>query len=92
MRLYVGNLPTQVQENDLEKTFADFGQVHSVNIVRTQPLGQSVGYGFVIMPQHEQARSAMAALNGQKRYGRNLRVEKGKKRLVQRGGSGRHKG
>ena len=48
--------------------------------------------GFIIMPQHEQARSAMAVLNGQKLHGRNLRVEKEKKRLVQRGGSRRHKG
>ena len=84
MRLYIGNLATQIQEQELQKAFAAFGQVQSVSIMRAKATGESLGYGFVIMPQREEARAALEAMNGQPLKGQNLRVEKSKQRLARR--------
>ena len=84
-KVYVGNLSQQTTEEDLHQAFAAFGEVRSVNIVRARPSGDSLGYGFVTMPNWNQAKNAITAMRGHAFMGKTIRVEMGqKKRLVYR--------
>jgi RNA recognition motif-containing protein len=63
-RLYVGNLPFKVREEDLQALFQQAGAVASVNIIRDRFSGQSRGFGFVEMVSADDAERAIATLNG----------------------------
>lgn len=91
MRLYIGNLSPQIQEQELQQTFAAFGEVQSVNIMRSKSTAEPLGYGFVVMPQSNEAQAALEALNGQPLQGQPLRVEKGKQRAARRTNSSNHR-
>ncbi|NBO64015.1 MAG: RNA-binding protein, partial [Acidobacteria bacterium] len=64
VRLYVGNLPFSVGEQDLEQLFNQYGQVDSANVVTDRDTGRSRGFGFVEMETQEAAEAAIQALNG----------------------------
>jgi hypothetical protein len=72
--LFVGDLPTQCSEYDLEKLFNMVGLVRHVRIQRAQGSQASLGYGFVKMSSHQVATKALAALDGYLLFGRKLRV------------------
>lgn len=72
--VYVGNLPWSATEQDIEKLFGRFGQVHQTTIVMDQRKGRSKGFGFVDMPRSA-ASSAVEGLNGTLLSGRDLRVK-----------------
>ncbi len=74
VRLYVGNLPFSVTEQDLEELFSQSGQVESVNIVTDRDTGRSRGFAFVEMDSRESADAAIQALNGKEIDGRELTV------------------
>ncbi|MDD5611370.1 MAG: hypothetical protein PHH69_07595, partial [Candidatus Omnitrophica bacterium] len=76
MEIFVGNLSFDATEADVRKLFADFGEVAGVNIImkKNKPL-KSRGFGFIQMPDEEQARAAIAALNGKELMGRPLKVD-----------------
>lgn len=80
MRIYLGNLPYSSTEVDIEETFRPFGEVGSVTIIRDRDTGRSKGFGFVEMPEDGEARSAIAALNGQEMGGRVLTVNEARPR------------
>jgi RNA recognition motif-containing protein len=63
MNIFVAKLNFKTKREDLEKAFAAYGQVTSVKIVRDRDTGRSKGYGFVEMPNADEAQRAMAALN-----------------------------
>jgi RNA recognition motif-containing protein len=95
MNIYVGNLAYSVSEDDLKALFAEFGAVESVKIITDKFSGQSKGFGFVEMPNQEEARAALAALNGSDVKGRNLKVNEARPRTGDRSGGyggGRHGG
>lgn len=71
MRIVVANLPVQVSEKELQRLFADFGEVTGGTVV---PSGEAP-YGFVEMPSDAEGHAAIAALNGRIVYGRAIRVE-----------------
>ncbi len=71
--LYVGNLPYTASEADVEKLFAQHGQVHSVKLVNDRETGRPRGFGFVEMDAAG-AEAAIQALNGTDFGGRGLRV------------------
>jgi RNA recognition motif-containing protein len=73
-RLFVGNLPFSVEDNDLEQAFADHGKVVSAIVIRDRETGRSRGFGFVEMETEEDAESAVGALDGSELGGRRLRV------------------
>ena len=73
-RLFVGNLPFSVEDNDLEQAFADHGTVVSAIVIRDRETGRSRGFGFVEMETEEDAESAVGALDGSELDGRRLRV------------------
>jgi RNA recognition motif-containing protein len=72
--LYVGNLPYQTDERDLQELFGQFGSVDSVRVMRDMATGRARGFAFVEMATDEQAQAAAAALNGHQLGGRALTV------------------
>jgi RNA recognition motif-containing protein len=74
MNIYVGNLSWGLKEQDLTDLFAPFGEVASAKIVMDKFTQRSKGFGFVDMPNDEQAQAAIAQLNGSEVDGRNLVV------------------
>jgi len=88
MNIYVGNLSYAVTEDDLRRSFAAFGDVASVTIIKDKFTGQPKGFGFVEMPSSEQAKAAIAGLNGKDVQGRALSVNEAKPR-AEGGGGGR---
>ena len=73
-KLYVGNLPYQVRDNDLEQAFGQFGAVTSAKVMMERDTGRSKGFGFVEMGSDEEAQAAINGMNGQSLGGRNLVV------------------
>ncbi len=80
MKLYVGNLPYSVTSDDLRTTFAEFGEVASVDVITDKYTGQSKGFGFVEMPNNSEADAAIKALNESNYKGRPMRVNQAKPR------------
>lgn len=73
-KLYVGNLPYQTSETDLEGLFAPFGTVKSAKIITDRDTGRSKGFGFVEMDTSEEAQKAIEGLDGKENNGRSIRV------------------
>jgi cold-inducible RNA-binding protein len=88
MNIYVGNLSFDAKEENLQTAFAAFGQVTSVTIVRDKYSGQPRGFGFVEMPDQNEARTAIANLNGKELLGRQMNVNEARPR-PNRGAPGR---
>lgn len=74
MNIYVGNLPFGASEDEIRQAFAAYGAVASVSVIKDHVTGQSRGFGFVEMPNGEEAQAAIAALNGKPMKGRPLKV------------------
>ena len=74
MNIYVGNLSWGLKDQDLADLFAPYGEVASAKIVMDKFTQRSKGFGFVDMPNDEQAQAAIAQLNGSEVDGRNLVV------------------
>jgi RNA recognition motif-containing protein len=85
-RIYVGNLSFQTTEHDLSALFAQIGQVESVNLITDRDTGRSKGFAFVEMGD-EDAKKAIAQLNGTEVGGRALTVNEARPR-EERGGQG----
>ncbi len=86
-KLYVGNLSYSVDSSELEQMFGQFGQVSSAQIINDRDTGRSKGFGFVEMPNDDEADAAVNALNGQQHMGRALTVNEARPR-EDRGGGG----
>lgn len=91
MNIYVGNLSFSMTEADLKEAFSVYGTVQSASIITDKISGQSRGFGFVEMPNKDEAEKAIAALNGKDVKGRALKVNEAKPRTdrPQGGGFGR---
>jgi RNA recognition motif-containing protein len=89
MNIYVGNLSFDVKEENLQTAFEAFGKVSSAVIVRDKYSGQSRGFGFVEMPDQNEARTAIANLNGKELLGRQINVNEARPRSDRGGSSGR---
>jgi len=84
-KLYVGNLPFTVTEDDLRALFSKHGQVLSVQIISDRDTGRPRGFAFV---EVEDGQAAIQALDGQPFGGRNLKVNLAKEREQGGGGGG----
>lgn len=78
MNIFAGNLLFEATEDDVRKLFQDFGAVDSVVIVMEKKGGKSRGFGFVEMPDTNEAREAINTLNGKMFMGRDLIVSEAK--------------
>lgn len=84
-KLFIGNLPANTIEKDLETLFSEFGTVRSARLVTDVFSGQCRGFGFVEMEGHE-ARAAIAGLDGKDFNGKLLRVNFEAPRTTKAGG------
>ena len=73
-KLYVGNLPYSVRDNDLEQAFSQFGSVTSAKVMMERDTGRSKGFGFVEMGSDQEAQAAINGMNGQPLGGRSVVV------------------
>jgi RNA recognition motif-containing protein len=80
MKIYVGNLPHAVTDEELRLVFAPYGTVTSAAVVMDQFSDKSRGFGFVEMSQMSEALAAIQALNGQELQGRTLTVNEARPR------------
>lgn len=80
MNIYVGNLSSDVTEEDLRTLFEAHGQVSSINIIKDRFSGEPRGFGFVEMPSNSEAKEAVSHLNGTELKGRAIRVEEARPR------------
>ena len=87
-KLYVGNLPYQTTESDLQTLFESSGQVNTVNIVRDRATGQVRGFAFVEMSDVEGARRAISELDKHQFGGRSLTVNEAKPMEARPSGGG----
>ena len=92
MKIYVGSLSYKATEEDLKKEFEGFGQVESVNIIKDRYSGESRGFGFVEMPNKDEAQSAIESLNGREMKGRKISVNEARPRSEGFRGGGRRGG
>src|SRR5687767_11716706 len=77
-KLYVGNLPYETTETDLQTLFSATGEVSTINIVRDRATGQARGFAFVEMSDAESAQRAISQLDEHEFGGRNLTVNEAK--------------
>ena len=80
MDIFVGSLSFKLKESELREAFEKFGEVTSAKIIIDKITRQSKGFGFVEMPDEEQARLAISQLNGAEMYGRPLVVNESQKK------------
>lgn len=88
MNIYVGNLPYDVTQDDLQDLFDEFGQVESAAVITDKYSGSSKGFGFVTMPSKDEANAAIEALNGKDLKGRSINVNEARPRTEGGGGGG----
>jgi cold-inducible RNA-binding protein len=77
-KLFVGNLPFQATNADLEDLFSQVGAVASVNVITDKFTGKSRGFGFVEMTTPEEAQQAITRLHGKELQGRALTINEAK--------------
>ena len=73
-KLYVGNLPYSVRDEDLQQSFGQFGAVTSAKVMMERETGRSKGFGFVEMASDAEAQAAITGMNGQPLGGRSVVV------------------
>ena len=91
MNIYVGGISFDANEDDLRKAFEAFGTVDSVAIITDRNTGKSKGFGFLEMPNGNEAKAAIEGMNGKDVKGSALNVNEArprKERQDNRGGGG----
>jgi RNA recognition motif-containing protein len=76
MNIFIASLPFSLEETEIKEIFEDYGQVTSVKLITDRDTGRSKGYGFIEMPNEEEALKAIEVLNGTEIYQRNISVSK----------------
>jgi RNA recognition motif-containing protein len=97
MNIYIGNLSFKVEEDDLKEIFEAYGEVDTVKIISDKFTGKSKGFGFIEMPEKDDALKAIEELNGKEVEGRNIIVNQAREkteggRSDSRGGGGGSRG
>ena len=87
-RLYVGNLPFETGETELQELFARAGAVETVKVVRDMATGRARGFAFVEMSTDEEAQKAISELNEYQLGGRGLTVNEARPKPASGGGYG----
>ena len=87
-KLYVGNLPYSMRDDDLQQHFSQFGAVQSAKVMMDRDTGRSKGFAFVEMGSRDEAQAAIRGMNGQSFDGRALVVNEARPREERPGGFG----
>jgi cold-inducible RNA-binding protein len=80
MNIYIGNLSYDCTEGDLRTAFSAHGEVDSARLITDRDSGRSKGFGFVEMPNDNEARAAIEAVNGTELMGRTVKVNEARPR------------
>lgn len=80
MNIYLGQLPYNVNEEELREIFSEYGEIASLNLVKDRFSGQSKGFGFIEMPNNSEADKAIKALNKSMLKGREIKVNQSEER------------
>lgn len=88
MNIYVGNLSWTMTDEDLNNMFSPFGEVTSAKILKDKMNGRSKGFGFVEMPNADEAQAAISNLNDSEVQGRKIIVNESQPRPEGSGGGG----
>ncbi|MGB1190118.1 MAG: RNA recognition motif domain-containing protein [Pseudomonadales bacterium] len=80
MKIYVGNLPFKMTQEELSSMFEAFGTVTDAVIINDRETGRSKGFGFIEMSEDQAAKAAIEALNGKDEGGRALTVNEARPR------------
>lgn len=87
-KLYVGNLPYEAGETELQELFARAGTVETVTVMRDMATGRARGFGFVEMGSDDEAQKAITELNEFQMGGRALTVNEARPKTASGGGGG----
>src|SRR5881392_4403124 len=87
-KLYVGNLPFNTTENELQEIFSQAGAVQEVTLMQDRFTGKSRGFAFVTMSSDEESQNAISKLNGHSIEGRSLTVNEARPREARPPGGG----
>jgi len=87
-KLYVGNLPFETGETELQELFTRAGTVETVKVMRDMATGRARGFAFVEMSTDDEARKAITELNEFQLGGRGLTVNEARPKPVSSGGFG----
>jgi len=88
MNIYVGNLLFDVSESGLKEAFEPFGQITEVRLIMDKYSGKSKGFGFIEMPDKDEAQKAIEEMSGKDFKGRALSVSEAKPKTSRGGGRG----
>ena len=88
MDIYVGNLPYEADDRQLQDLFSQYGTVSSARVIMDRMTDRSKCFGFVEMQDKDEANAAISALNEQDMGGRNLRVNESEPKPRDGGGRG----
>ena len=88
MKLFIGNLPKEYTEDDLNQLLSEFGSPKNPKIIKDHETGQSRGFGFIELETKEEATAAIEGLNDKDLGGRSLTVSEAREQ-ERRGGGGR---
>jgi cold-inducible RNA-binding protein len=88
MKIYVGNLPFDMSQSQVQELFEQHGEVSEVTMIMDRDTGRPKGFGFVEMPDKGSAIKAMEALDGKEFSGRQIKVNEAKPREPRTGGFG----
>ncbi len=80
MNIYVGNLSYNTSEEELKQAFEAHGSVDSAKIITDRGTGRSKGFGFIEMPENDEAQNAINGLNGTDLGGRTINVNEARPR------------
>ncbi|KTG02178.1 hypothetical protein cypCar_00033258 [Cyprinus carpio] len=85
-KLFIGGLSYETTEQSLEEAFSKYGSIAKVDVIRDRETDRSRGFGFVTFENPEDAKDAMAAMNGKSVDGRMIRVDEAGKSGRRSGG------
>jgi RNA recognition motif-containing protein len=95
MNIFCGSLPFRLQESELKEFFEEYGEVTAARIITDKFSGRSKGFGFIEMPNDDQAKKAIEELDGAEVDGRTIVVNQAEERKESRpsgGGAGGFRG
>jgi RNA recognition motif-containing protein len=84
VNIFVGNLSFSTRDEELRSAFSKFGQVDTAQVIMDRQTGRSRGFGFVEMPNREEAMKAISAMNGADLGGRPLTVNEARPKAPRR--------
>ena len=84
MNIYIGNISYQTTEDEVSTLFGEHGAVDSVHLISDRETGRSKGFGFDEMPNDEEAKKAIEAVDGSEFGGRQLKVNEARPRPPRR--------